>query len=368
MRIGIAINKAWNIYNFRKGIIKSLIQAGHDVVAIAPPDEYVDRIRQLGCEFVAFPLSDTGTNPITEVQSIFRLHQLLKKQKIDILLTYTIKVNLYGTLAARWNRIPIICNVSGLGTAFLAKTPSAWIAKKMSGLILNRASHIFFQNPDDQRDFLKETGMDQDKSSLIPGSGIDLEAFGQDVLQLPADYQFVMLSRLIIEKGVVEYGEAAGIVKEKYPEVSFLLVGSLDKDHARSIDKARLDGWVEKGYLDYLEHLDDISSVIRQSEVVVLPSYREGTPRVLLEGAALGRPLITTDTPGCREVVRHGMNGFLCEIKSAASLAAQCMHYLSLDDAKKRNLGEKGRELVAQKFDEKIVINAYMDKINVLTL
>ena len=366
MRIGIAINKAWNIYNFRRGIIKALIERGHEVVAIAPADDYVGRLKDLGCDFVDYPISDTGSNPFREMDAVVRLRRILKDSKIDFLLTYTIKVNIYGTIAARLESIPIICNVSGLGTAFLAKTISARVAKLMSSLVLRHSSHLFFQNQDDQNDFLTAAGINPAKSSLIPGSGIDLEEFAFEEMHLPAKFQFLMLSRLIIEKGVVEYGEAARIVKEKYPEVRFALVGGFDPNHSRSIERQELDKWEEEGLIDYFPHSDDVQTIIKEAEVIVLPSYREGTPRVLLEGAAVGRPLITTDVPGCREVVATGENGFLCKVKDGNSLAEQCIRYLELTEEQKRAMGRKSRELVEARFDEQIVIMAYMEKIDAL--
>lgn len=367
MRIGIAINRTWNIYNFRQGIIKALIAEGHEVVAIAPTDQYVARVRALGCEYADLPMTDTGSNPIKELITIFRFRKILKDYRIDVLLTYTIKCNLYGTIAAKRVGIPVICNISGLGTAFLSRQLSSKIAILLSRLFLRTSDHLFFQNKDDQREFVKATGLSGTRQSLINGSGIDLEKFKQQDFVFKNEYQFLVLARLIREKGIVEYANAASIVKEKYPDSRFLLVGSLDVTHSQSISKQELDVWIDKGWLDYLPHTDHIVETINRTEVVVLPSYREGTPRSLLEGAACGKPLITSNVPGCKEVVSHEVNGFLCTVKSADSLAEQCIRYLKLDSIEKQKMGQESRRIAEQFFDESIVIKSYLDKIKELT-
>jgi glycosyltransferase involved in cell wall biosynthesis len=365
--VGIAINKAWNIYNFRQGIIKALIGQGHTVVAIAPQDAYVTRLEELGCIHEHLPLTDTGSNPFSEIKAIVAFYGIIKRHKIDVLLNYTIKCNLYGTMAASWAGVPAICNISGLGTAFLADGLSSRVARLLSKYILRGASHMFFQNADDQKDFMDATGLSAVPHSLLPGSGINLERFVASRRKIPNTYQFLLLARLIIEKGVKEFAEAAKIVKKNYPEARFLVVGSFDENHSRSIKPDQLEQWIEEGRIEYLAHRDDIISLINESEVVVLPSYREGTPRSLLEAASCSRPLITTNVPGCREVVNDHINGFLCEVRSAEDLAKKCFTYLGLSETKKLEMGSASRALVEQKFDEKIVIKAYMDKILELT-
>lgn len=367
MIIGIAINKSWNIFNFRQGLIRALQDQGHQIIAIAPRDEYVARLEEMGCVCVHLPVTDTGSNPLVELWAIFKFYLILRKYQVDVLLNYTIKCNLYGSLAASWKRIPVICNISGLGTAFLANSFSSRVARWLSRSILHRANHLFFQNMQDQEEFLYSTGLSKMSHSLLPGSGVDLSKFSATSFSSPNTFQFLVLARLIVEKGIVEFAQAAAIVKDSFPEAKFLIVGGLDVNHARAIDPAALKKWIDNGWVEYLSHRDDIAELINQSEVVVLPSYREGTPRSLLEGAACGRPLITTDVPGCREVVRDGENGYLCEVKSAASLASKCMAYLKLALEKKLAMGKASRRLVEEKFDEDRVIQAYVDKIQEVT-
>jgi glycosyltransferase involved in cell wall biosynthesis len=312
-------------------------------------------------------ITDTGSNPFKEFWAIYQFYHILKRRKVDLLLTYTIKANLYGTVAAKWKGIPVICNISGLGTAFLADKFSSRVARLLSSRILVKADHLFFQNRNDQVDFCEVTGADLSKSSLLPGSGIDLQTFKYTPSSIPSTYQFLVLARVIIEKGIREFAEAARLVKTEFPEAKFLVVGNLDETHSRSISQREVNDWEKKGLIDYFSHRDDIANLITEAEVLVLPSYREGTPRSLLEGAAMGRPLITTDVPGCREVVEHEVNGYLCEVKSASSLAEMCIKYLCLSQKEKWQMGKKSRELAEMKFDEKYVISAYLDKIKDLT-
>lgn len=367
MVVGIAINRAWNIYNFRQGIIRSLIEAGHTVVAIAPRDEYVERLQKLGCIFEHVSMTDTGSNPFNELKVVIEFHRIIKRQKIEVLLNYTIKCNLYGSLVASWNHIPTICNISGLGTAFLSPGFSSGIARFLSSRWLRSASHLFFQNQDDRKDFLAATKLSDVPNSLLPGSGVDLDRFKSVNDNLPNEYHFILLARLIIEKGVREYVEAASIVKQIYPEVKFLIVGSLDEAHARSISKLELEHWVANDWIDYLPHRDDIPELISLAEVAVLPSYREGTPRSLLEAGACGKPLITTDVPGCREVVTDKLNGFLCKARSSIDLADKMKDYLKMGTEEKLRMGQASRRLIENRFDENHVIRAYLDKIDELT-
>ncbi|MFT4738308.1 MAG: glycosyltransferase involved in cell wall biosynthesis [Cyclobacteriaceae bacterium] len=368
MIIGIAINKCWNIFNFRKGLIRSLQAAGHTVVAIAPEDEYVSRVKALGCVFEKLPMSHTGANPLEELLLIARFYKILKRQKIDCLLTFTIKVNIYGTIAARLNKVPIICNVSGLGTAFLANTLSANIARMLSKLFLPLSSHVFFQNTDDQSDFKAKVKLKDSQTSLVPGSGIDLSEFILLPVQSPSKFQFVMLSRLIIEKGVYEFAEAARLVKAIRVDTKFALVGEHDVSHSRSVALKALDAWQQDDLIQYFGHSDDVKTFIADCEALVLPSYREGTPRALLEGAAMGRVLIASDVPGCREVVLDEYNGYLCKAADAKDLASVMIRFLDLSTEAKNTLGQNSRLLVEKKFDEKLVVKSYLDKIQDLVL
>lgn len=332
---------------------------GYEVIVLAPKDQYSDKVESWGVSFIDTPLQGTGTNPIKEGAYLNQLRTVFSKKNIDVALTYTIKSNIYSCLAARFCSTKVICNVSGLGTIFLTKSLTGKVAFSLYKVAFRHASHIFFQNEDDRELFTSKIKVDKEGLSVLPGSGIDLKTFAP-IPSRATDQQmkFLMVSRLIIEKGVREYAEAASHF-ETDPSVSFSLVGKFDETHSRSVTRKELDKWVANGWLDYQQHSDEISKIIGEHDVVVLPSYREGTPRTLLEAAAHGRPLLTTAVPGCKEVVEDEVNGFLFEAKDGASLVSAIKRFLELTHEQREEMGSNSRKLVENRFDEKIVVDAY---------
>lgn len=368
MTIGIVINTAWNIYNFRKGIIRHLISDGHKVVAIAPRDEYVDKLEAMGCRFRNLPMSGSGVNPFSDLLLLWRLTQILNQENIDVLLTYTIKPNVYGSMAGRLTRIPVICNVSGLGTTFVWNNLVSKIAISLYNISVRRAAHVFFQNPEDRDLFLSKIPVPEGKVGLLQGSGIDLDSFSAAPKSPDKTPVFLMIGRLMIEKGAYEFAEAAKIIKQSFPDVQFRMLGKWDPQDKRSVKKEDLDQWQEQGIIDYRGTTDDIKSAILEADVVVLPSYREGAPRTLIEAGAMSRPLIATDVPGCRHVVSDGFNGYLCVVKSGKELAQAMRRYLALEETEKRQLARNSRAYIESNYDEKKVINAYQKVISSLTI
>ena len=368
MKIAIVINTSWNIFNFRKGLVQALIQRGDEVVAVAPYDNYTDQLIAWGCVFEPIKIEGTGMNPAKDLLLLARLRKILRKTQPEIVLTYTIKPNLYGSIAAGSLGIPCICNVSGLGTTFLwtGIVRSLAIALYNFGFRYNK--WVFFQNEDDQREFLSLIRLDRLKTSLLPGSGIDTHSFLPKQSNVKGKTVFLMISRLIIEKGVHDYIEAIRLMKSNSEELDFYLVGGLDEAHARSIKGEELEQWVDEGLIKYIDHLSDVRPLIEQAHVVVLPSYREGTPRTLLEGGAMGKVLLASDVPGCREVVKDGYNGFLFEKQNPESLAGTMRKYLSLSAEVKLEMAKNSRDWIEQTFDQQLVIDIYLDKIEDLTV
>ena len=363
MKVAFVANTCWNIYNFRKGLVNHFLKNGDDVIVLAPKDEYTEKIVDWGVKFIHTRLEGTGTNPIQDLGYLRKLIGGFKSERPDIILSFTIKANIYSSLASKIIGIPVVCNVSGLGTVFLVKGITGKIAMMLYKLAFRFSSQLFFQNEDDKALFTSVIPYDESKISVLPGSGIDLQKFAQAPLPVGETTRLVMISRIIIEKGVREFAEAASYFVDD-ERVQFTLIGKFDASHARSIDKSELHHWIDSGWLNYQEHSDDIDQVIRDHQVVVLPSYREGTSRTLLEGAAMGRPLIATDVPGCREVVNDGHNGFLCEVKSAKSLHDKIKLFLSLSQKEKEQLAANSRTLAVETYDERIVINAYVGVIH----
>lgn len=292
-----------------------------------------------------------------------RLIAGFKQHRPTVVLAFTIKANIYASLAGKKVKVPVICNVSGLGTTFLVKGLTGKIAVQLYKHGFKATHYVFFQNEDDKNLFTSIIPLPKEKLGLLPGSGIDLQKFQQVDMPVHQVVKFLMISRLIVEKGVREYAAAAAAFSDD-SRVSFTLIGKLDESHARSISSEELNAWVKDQRLQYLPHSEHIRDIIAEHDVVVLPSYREGTPRTLLEGAALGRPLLTADVPGCREVVDDGLSGFLFEAKSAESLVAKVRLMLAMSPTERAQMGICSRDLVEQRFDEKIVIDKYAEAIH----
>lgn len=367
MKIAFVANTCWNIYNFRKGLVQHFLDKGDEVLVLTPKDEYTARVIEWGVAFLEIPFDGTGNNPLNDLKTLRKIYSVFKTESPEIAFGYTIKANIYSCLAGALSRIPVICNVSGLGTVFLTEGMAGKIAMALYRISFKYASYIFFQNIDDKELFTSRISTDEKKTEVIPGSGIALDSFKYSKPSISGKTVFLMISRLIVEKGVREYAEAAAHFKDD-PNVSFVLVGKLDETHARSISKSELDKWIDEKWLEYQPHSDNIKELITESEVVVLPSYREGTPRTLLEGAAIGRPLLTSDVPGCREVVQDGYNGFLFEVKNPKSIVDKVKLYMALSKEERVKLSENSRKLVEEKYDEKHIINAYDEQVRRITV
>ncbi len=367
MKIAILINTSWNIYNFRKGLIVQFLADGHQVVAIAPRDDYSERLKELGCEFVPVEISATGINPMKDYGFFKQLQSIFKVCQPDVLLTYTIKPNIYGTLAAGQFNLAVIANVSGLGTVFLWKGMKRRLAAELYGFALRRCSWIFFQNTEDRKDFSETVKIDAKKTGVVPGSGVNIAHFSVRKKPENALPVFLMVSRLLIDKGVREFADAAKMVNNDQKRAVFVLVGELDKSHSRSVREEELDQWVESEVLIYKSPMDDIREAFEKSDVVVLPSYREGTPRTLLEGGAMGKPLIATDVPGCNNVILDGENGLLCKPKDADDLAMKINQFLRFNEKEMDDMARRSREVVVDRFDEGKVIHEYLAKIREVT-
>ncbi|MDH5610665.1 MAG: glycosyltransferase family 4 protein, partial [Cyclobacteriaceae bacterium] len=279
----------------------------------------------------------------------------------------TIKINIYGILAARNAGIPIICNVSGLGTVFLWKGLVSYVARILYRLTFSRASFVFFQNEEDKDLFLKTIALPETKVGLLPGSGINLMEYSVQPYQPGPNPIFLMIARVLEDKGVREFVGAARQVHQLFPNCVFRLVGGMDEPHPRGIKQREVDEWVQQGWIQYGGHTDEVAGEIGRADVIVLPSYREGTPRSLLEGAAMGRALIATDVPGCHQVVKNNYNGLLCAPYSAESLAGAILQYCGMNDQEKIEMARNSRTFVEQFFDEKLVIGLYQQKIRELT-
>jgi glycosyltransferase involved in cell wall biosynthesis len=365
-RIAISANTSWNIVNFRAGLIGALIAEGYDVVAIAPPDRHVSRLEAMGCRFVPLPMDNKGTSPAKDATLFLRYLSILRRERPVAYLGYTIKPNVYGSLAARRLGSPVINNVSGLGTAFIRKTWITKIVKRLYRTAFANSHCVFFQNSDDRELFVSAGLVAVEQTRLVPGSGVDLSRFIPVHAASDANVngcQFLLIARLVFDKGIREYVEAARIVRAVRPNASFNLLGFLDVENRTAVTRADIDRWVADSVIDYLGHADDVRPHIVAADCIVLPSYREGTPRTLLEAAAMGKPIVATDVPGCREVLDHKETGLLCDARDANDLAQKMIEIIDMGADRRRAMGLAGRAKMERQFDERLVIDAY---INVL--
>lgn len=360
MRIAISINRSWNIYNFRAGLVRALVAEGHEVIAIAPKDQYSRLLMKMGCRFFPLEVENTGSNPVKDLLLYFEYLKIYKKIQPDIVLQYTIKPNIYGTLAAKSLKIPVINNVSGLGTVFLNNGLVSYIAQLLYKLAFRRTDLVFFQNEDDRKEFLNIINLPKLNTDLLPGSGINLTRFTPQPKLNGQNFTFLMISRIIKDKGIYEYINMARMAKENKLDATFQLLGEPDVGHRRGIRKEELETWHKQGIIEYLGVTDYVGDVIKEADCVVLPSYREGTPKTLLEGAAMAKPLIATDVAGCRQVVVDGKNGFLCKVKDEVSLFEAVKKMYILDKEELQKMGLNGREYIEKNYDENIVIEKYL--------
>lgn len=366
MKVAIVLNTSWNIYNFRMNFVKALLAKGYEVHTIAPKDDYTHYLTEAGCIHHKIRMDSRGANPIKDSALIVELYSIYRKVRPDIILHYTVKPNVYGTIAASLLRIPVVNNVCGLGTVFLKNNLVSKIAILLYKLTFKFPKKVFFQNPEDLQLFLDKKLVPVHSADLLPGSGIDLEKFSPLEFNRNKSFTFLMISRLITDKGVLEYIEAVKKLKAKGMDARFQILGAKDPQHKRGIKTKVIDEWIKSETIEYLGTTDDVRHFISKADCIVLPSYREGTPRTLLEAASSSKPIIATDVPGCHNVVTHNSNGLLCKLKDANDLADKMNEMATLDDGTLRRFGINGRKKVELEFNERVVINKYIETLSQL--
>ena len=365
MKIAVVLNTSWNIYNFRKGLINALMDKGNKVIAIAPKDNYTHKLIEMGCTYVPVKMDSRGANPIKDFLLILELYWIYKKIRPDVILHYTIKPNIYGTIAASLLGIPVVNNVCGLGTIFLNEGLVSKFAISLYRIAFKFPKKIFFQNTDDKELFVERKLVSGKISDVLPGSGINFNDFNPGKKHTNnKQFTFLLISRLIYDKGILEYIDAIEQLKNEGIDARFQLLGPIDEKHKRGIPSRMIQQWVEKNQVEYLGRTEDVKSFIEKADCIVLPSYREGTPKTLLEAASLAKPIVATDVPGCNNVVKDGKNGYLCKLKDSADLAHKMKLMFSLESQSRFEMGKFGLEYVRQNFSENIVINKYISAID----
>lgn len=358
---------AWTLYNFRAGLLRALKNEGYKVIGGgAGGDGFEDSIVNLGIPFVSLPVDKRGINLRADLKLFWTLYRWYRGERPAVVHHFTIKPVIYGSIAARLARVPRIINtVTGLGYVFIEDdvTWLRYLVKWLYSIALACAHFTFFQNRDDLTYFATHGLVPRQKADLLPGSGVDCSFFTPAFMGFrspDAPVTFLLVARLLREKGVEEFVEAARLVKQEFPTSRFQLLGPRDERNPTVVSVHQLDNWQEEGIITWLGETSDVRPIIGQADVVVLPSYREGTPRSLLEAAAMAKPIITTQTVGCREVVDDGVNGLLVPVKDSKALA-EAMIRLIQDPALRERMGKAGRAKIEQEFDEQLVIQKVMD-------
>lgn len=346
------------IYNFRKELIERLIHDGYEVIISSPYGERIDLLKQMGCKFVEVKINRHGKNLLDEIKVLAYYKQLISIVKPTIIFAYTIKPNIYGAIAAASCKVPIVANITGLGTAVEnpGKMQKAMIV--LYKLSFRKVQTVYVQNMENQQFFVKNKIVDN-KLKLLPGSGVNLKQFY--VLDYPSDekIEFAFISRIMKEKGIDQYLEMAKYIKKKYPNTYFHICGFCEDEYEDILEKYK-----EDGIITYHGMVMDIREVLAYTHCTIHPTYYpEGLSNVLLESAASGRPIITTNRSGCREVVDDGINGYMIPKKNSTALINAVEKFLQLNNKEKKQMGLYARKKVEEQFDRQIVVEAYMKEI-----
>ena len=359
----VCSNYGWTIYNFRMALIRRLKSEGYRVIVITQFDGYEHQIGSEVDDIKPLFISRKGVNPLIDFFTIVDLMRYLLKFKPYMLLTFSVKPVIYGSIAAKLLRVRTIAMITGLGTVFITDNWVTKVVKMLYRYALSSVSVIFFQNIDDRNIFVEQNLVDAKACRFTPGSGVDLDKFSYCKLPNTAEITFLLVARMLWDKGVGEFVEAAKIVKSKYPRARFQLLGPLGVQNRTAIPRQIVEKWHSEALIEYLGETDDVKRFIKRSCCVVLPSYREGTSRVLLEGAAMGRPLIAADVTGCREIVNDGVSGLLCEPRDSASLAQKIELMIEMSYENRCLMGIRGREKVQKEFSQEIVCDIYVEAL-----
>ncbi len=354
-------NHGGGFYNFKKELVEELLKIGFEVHFVVPFDEKTERLEALGAVFHKIDIDRRGINPIKDLSLMNQLRKVIKTVRPDALILHTIKPNIYASILARIYKIPYINNITGLGSALQQNSKMAKLLRFLYRNSLAGSSGIFFENSGNRDYFLKYHIGRQEKYVLVPGAGVNIAHFkkGSGKTGSVEFTNFLFIGRIMKEKGIDEFFEAAAHIKGKYSDVKLQVVGFYDEPEYECKVRALTDQRI----IEFLGASSDTRLEMSYADCIVLPSYHEGMSNVLLEGASMGLPLITTDIPGCREAVRDGKSGFLCNVKDAQSLIDAMERFLALSPAERDEMGRVGREKMEREFDRNIVVNRYIQSI-----
>lgn len=356
-------NTSWGMLRFRGDLAQKFSSEGHKVIIVAPEDEYSHQFSKLGAKFVHVTVDRKGTNPLSDLSYLLRLLRVLLEIRPDIVLCYTIKPILYGILAAKLSGVPVrIAITTGLGNVFGSDGWVNRLVKKLYKFTLKFASEVWFLNEADAEIFSSNDLVDQNKIFILPGEGVDVDHFSPQ--KLPSREMFTLISRMLWDKGVGIFIEAARLLKSDHPGLHFRLVGPVDLGNPEGISLEKLEDWSKEGVVEYFGPTDNIRAILSETTCLVHPTYyKEGLPRVLMEASSMEIPCITTDIPGCRDVVEHGINGFLIPVKDVTALYTEMTRFVSLEKEARKRLSEEGRKLILQKFSSTHIHEIYFKRL-----
>jgi glycosyltransferase involved in cell wall biosynthesis len=365
--ITLSANTSWYLFNFRASTIRALVAAGYRVVCLSPPDDYGARLASLGCEWQPLPMDNAGTNPVRDLALLGRFLHHYRRLKPVVAFHFTIKNNVYGTWGAQALGVAAVNNVSGLGTAFIRPGLVAAVVRTLYRLSQPMARRVFCQNAEDF-ELLRGCGLvPASRLQLLPGSGVDLQRFHPSLRRARAagaPLRLLYAGRMLADKGLHELMEAVGRINAEGVRCELSLCGFAGAENVSAIGEQQLQAWAQRPGVRWLGPSDDMPGVYALADAVVLPSYREGMPRSLLEAAAMGLPAVATDVPGCRHIVSHGANGLLCKARSADALHGAVEQLLAMTDAEREALGAVGRDRVEAEFDEQLVVKAALGVVH----
>jgi glycosyltransferase involved in cell wall biosynthesis len=362
-KILLFANTDWYLYNFRLVLIKQLQNRGHEIVLLSPPGNFHERLKESGFQWIPFPLSRQGTNPFNEVATVWQLILLYQKVQPNIVHHFTIKPVIYGSMAAHILRIPgIINSITGLGHLFIDRSVSTrvlrWLSKRLYRFSLRR-TQVIFENPEDCNSFIQNKFVSPEQTHLILGTGVNVNKF--QPTQKTNDIPVILFAgRFLATKGLIEYMDAIGILKKKGLKARFAIAGTTDPGNPAAIPQKQLDSWREADLAEWWGWQDDMPSTLAKAEIFCLPSYREGIPNSLMEACASELPVVTTDVPGCRDVVQHGVNGLLVPPRDAQALA-EALETLLTSTSLRSTMGKAGRQIMVDQFSLSHIISQNLE-------
>ncbi len=365
-KVVLFANTDWYLFNFRLSLAESLRESGADVLMISPPGSYGERLRSLGFRWQALPMKRRSLNPLREFALLFHLIRLFRGEKPAIVHGFTIKAAVYGAIAAKAAGVPaIVGSVNGLGYVFISHHLKArflrpLVRRAMRFAFSGRKCRVIVQNPTDRDEFVGEGIVPAGSIHLIPGSGVDCNVFRPHAAERATGEQLRVLlpARLLWDKGVGEFVEASRILGQE--RLRFQVAGDIDPGNPAAVSAAEIEAWQSAGLVELLGHVDDMAALLPAVDIVVLPSYREGLPKSLIEAAACGRPIIATDVPGCRDVVGDGVNGLLVPVRDGEALA-DAIRKMADEPAMREEMGKAGRQRALQMFDKEIIVRETME-------